>query len=205
MDWIELLSNFSCLFFCIGMVQQQQKDLTLKEKFNFAVSLLLMHQRAVVVTCRNKWGAQALGFSCLGALVMMFLWYLATHDPFMLLWMGLWLLCLAKRRIEAMRLSNEIHSQSDGQTINLGSNERLAKLVYEPILVGILGMIAFWFYQLQGWRPTGLPYFLLSGVFTLPFVESVKQIIWQRKVQGMLDAKREQEALMEEFQNRIGR
>ncbi len=177
-----------------------------KQNFNFTHALFTMHQRALTVPMRNNYGTQALGFPCLFALGLMVLWYVATGgDPGMMYWIGFWLLCLVKRRVEGVKLSGRIHSHYDGwpsDAMKFAGNEKTAKMVVEPVLVGILGGTVYWFYTENGWRPTGLPYFLLAGVVTLPFVESVKQTIWQRRIQGMIDAKLDQEMLMEEFQNR---
>lgn len=186
------------------MTQQGQKDLfqDFRKHFNFAYSFCTAYQRALIVPFRNKWGTQALGLPCLFAIGLMMLWYIATADPGMLAWMGFWLFCQAMRRIEAVRIAGQVHSHYDGWPVNLGSNERVAKAFYEPILVGILGGILYWAYTINGLRPTGLPYFFLGGIVALPFVESVKQTLWERRLQGMADAKLEQEMLMEDFKNR---
>lgn len=191
------------------MQQQEELDFSekLKRNFNIGHFLFLIHQRAIVVVCRDNWGTQALGFPCLCAFMLMMLWYVFTHDNLMLAWIGFWLLCLAKRRMESVRLAKSgavIHSRYDGWPINLGSNENRAKLIYEPVLVGILGFMAFKFYQHMGWRPTGLPYFLLLGVATLPFVEMVKQKAWERRTQSMMDARLEQQEAINDFRDKYG-
>ena len=113
----------------------------------------------------------------------------------------------AKRRSESLRLVREragIHGDYDGHCINLGSDERRAKLLFEPFLVGVLGCIVFWIYSENGWSPMGLPFFLLSGVFTLPFVERVKQTMWDRRPQAMQDARAENAMFMRDFEDRFG-
>lgn len=206
MDWLKVLRTFGWLFFCLGMVQQQEDDIAQKFKrnFNIAYSLFSMHQRALVVTCRSKWGTQALGFPCLGAFIMMFLWYVATHDNFMLAWIGLWIVFQIKRRIEAVKLSGQIHSRYEGwpdDAMKFVKDEKTAKKIVEPVMFGILGGFLYWVYKENGLPATGLPTFLLAGLVTLPFIESVNRTMWERKLQGMNDAKIEQEALMEDFKN----
>jgi hypothetical protein len=192
------------------MPQQQENGDNWKRNFNVTHSIFLMHQRALTVPMRNQYGGQALGTPCALALVMMLLWWMATHDDFMLLWIGFWLLCFIKRRAEAVRLAKNgarIHSHYDGwpfDAIRFARSERAAKMMVEPILVGILGGFLFWVYQENGWRPTGLPYFVLSGVVTLPFVEMVKQTAWDKRLQGMHDARLEQEMAVQDYRDQYG-
>jgi hypothetical protein len=205
MDFWQMFTAVGWLCCCVGMVQQQQqgKD-DWKRNFNIAYSLFLWHSRALLVPFRRNWGAQALGFPSLFALGLMLLWWMATHDNFMLLWIGFWLLMQLKRRIEAVRLSGQVHSQYDGLPMILRSKERFAKLFLEPLLIGIIGWKLFDFYTENGWRPTGLPYFFLTGIVSLPFVELVHRTIWNRKLQSMSDARIEGKALMHEYRNRFG-
>lgn len=183
---------------------QQENDISKdwKRNINIAFSLMTMHQRALVVPVRRHFGTQALAFPCLFALGLIMLWYVATADPRMLAYMGFWLLFLVVRRIEAVKIAGQVHSHYDGMPINLGSDERKAKMYYEPLCVGILGGIFFWIYTENGLRTTGLPSFLMAGIVSLPFVEGVKQTLWQRRIQGMRDAQLDQEMVMEEFNNR---
>jgi len=157
-------------------MQQQQQQLDFSEKlkrdFNICHFLFLIHQRAIVVVCRDKWGTQALGLPCLLAFIMMMLWYVFTHDNLMLLWIGFWLLCLAKRRIQSVRLARRgvvLHSRYDGwpfDAMKFVKSENAAKLVVEPILTAILGFMAFKYYQYMGWPPSGLPYSVLSAIIS---------------------------------------
>ena len=141
---------------------------------------------------------------------MMCVWAMVSHDNFMWIWIGFWLLCQLKRRVESVKLARSgawIHSQYDGwpfDAIKYARTEKVAKMVVEPILVGILGGILYWIYSQYGLKPTGLPYFFLSGIFTLPFVEIVKQTIWEKKIRGMQDARLEQEQMVEELRDKWG-
>jgi hypothetical protein len=194
------------------MPMQQERDDAMNQKrsFNIVYALMVMHQRALTVPMRNRWGVNALGMSCALALILMFVWTMVTQDSLMFCWIGFWLLCFIKRRVEAVRLVNKgerIHSQADGlpfDALRLCRSENTAKLVVEPILVGVLGGVLYWIYEQNGWRPTGLPYFILSGVVTLPFVELVKQTIWKRRTQQMLDARIENEASMKAYRDKYG-
>jgi hypothetical protein len=179
-----------------------------KRNSNIIFNLCLMHQRSLVVVSRDQWGKQALGIPCALAFVLMFLWATFTQDPFMYGWMILWSFCYLKRRIEAGRLARKgIHSQWDGsskQARRFRCSEKTGKLILEPMLFGIAGCIVLWFYNEQGWRPTGLPYFLLAGVFTLRFVAIVQQTIWDRRLEAMNDVRLEQAAAMRDYQDRYG-
>lgn len=191
------------------MSTQQQNDGTLswKQNFNIAYAFALWHQRAITVPMRDKYGVQALGFPCFFAFLLMMLWYTFTRDDFMLAWIGLWILCWIKRRSEAIQLAQggaKIHSQYDGwprDAIRIGRTEKAAKQFVEPALTGILGMMAFKFYEYNGWPVTGLPYFLLFGMASLPFVFWVQRSAWQRRIQGTADARLEQEMILRDFQN----
>jgi hypothetical protein len=192
-------------------MQQQQQDLSAKWKRNFGIifSLCVIHQRALTIPMRSRFGVQALAQPCFFALGLMFLWATFTRDPFMWLWMGYWFLHFLYRRAEALRLARsgeKIHSQYDGwphDAVRFGRTEKAAKMVVEPIEVAILGGILYWIYAKEGWPVRGLPLFLLSGAFTLPFVEMVKQTIWERRTQSVVDARIEQEQLVEDVRQKL--
>lgn len=182
---------------------QQQKEMGFKEKFNICHFLMVIHQRGLTIMCRSYWGKEALGLPCLLALILMFLWYVFTADSLMLLWMALWFAVYLTRKMQAIKVAGKVHSQYDGfpDVMRFVKNEKIAKLVVEPLLFGSLGLFALQYYEDMGWSPTGLPYFLLSGTFTLPFVALVNVAIWERQIQAIQDAKLEQEALAEETRN----
>jgi hypothetical protein len=194
------------------MQQQEQTDFMTKWKnnFNWAYSVALVHQRCLVIPMRKGFGVQALGTPCALALVLMAVWGLCTRDMLLWAWAGLWSLYFLVRRAESVKLGKsgaKVHSQYDGwpfDAIRIGRTEKMAKLVVEPLLVVILGGLVFWGYQQMHWPPYGLPYFLLAGGFTLPFVETVKQKIWERRTQSMIDARVEQEQLMQDVRDRYG-
>jgi hypothetical protein len=207
MEWIALLHVFGCLFFCFGMVQQQQQELTFKEKFNFAYSLCVYHQRCLVVICRDRWGKNALGFPSALGLLMMVIWYMLSQDPFMLAWTGAWCIYQLKRRGEAVKLTGQVPSYSDGRCIDgdrFGMSEKTAKTVLEPIMFGLLGGFLYWVYDVNGWSVRGLPAFLLLGIFTLPAVEWAKQAAWERKLDALADSRMESESLMRDYQDKYG-
>ena len=183
-------------------MQQQNQNPDWRQSTNAAYNVASWYQRALIVPFRKGWGTEALGFPCLGGFCLMFVWYVATGDFGLLVWMGFWLLWQVVRRVEAVKLAGHVHSRYDGFPVNLGSDERLAKRWYEPICIGVLGGIAYWFYTLNGLDVRGLPYFLLGGMVSLPFVASVDQTLWKRRLQGMADAKIEQEMLVDDFKNR---
>ena len=206
MDLIELLRNFGWLFFCIGMVQQQ-KELTYREKFNIVVWCCVVFQRAVVVITRKQFGLQALGKECAFSFFLIILWAAFSHDPLMYGWLFLWLVCMAKRRMEATRAfknGESIDSRSDGIPINLGTDIRLARLWYEPICVVILGAMLHWFYEQNGMPTRGLPLFLFCGAMCIRVVESIKAKAQERRMMAINDAKIQQEWMVQEHGNRFG-
>jgi len=193
---------------------QQQNDqndpFQWKRNFNVGYNLCLIHQRAIVVPLRTAWGPQALGVPCALALVLTVLWATFSRDPLLYGWCALWLTCQVGRRAESLWLwatGARLHGWYDGYpfvAILLGRTENAAKLVVEPLLVGGMGGAAYWWYDRCHFSPYGLPYFLLAGCFSLPFVEIVKRTIWQRRTQATLDARLEQEATMQDFRRKYG-
>ena len=190
---------------------QQQDDVMMqyKRNFNLIYSACLIHQRAIVVPLRRAFGVRALRTPCALGLILMCVWALCTHDNYMWLWIGAWFLCFLVRRAESVKLARagaKVHSEYDGwpDAIRIGRTEKAAKLVIEPFIIVCLGGVLFSVYQQMHWSPYGLPYFFFTGGFTLPFLEIVKQQIWERRTQGMVDARVEQEALMNDFRNRYG-
>jgi len=194
------------------MQQQQQEDFTEKWKrnFNLTAGLCMIHQRGIVVPMRNRWGVQALGTSCAWAFFLMLLWALFSQDVFMWGWLGVWTIYYLQRKAEATKLvksGERIHSHSDGDSIDgarIGRSAKTAKLVVEPILVVAFGICLYLIYGELGMRPYGLPYFMLAGGITLPFVEQVKQQIWEKRIQAMTDARLENEAMVGDLRDRYG-
>ncbi len=207
MDWIELLRNFGWLFFCIGMVQPQQKELSYKEKFNIVVFFVVVFQRAIVVITRKQFGLQALGKECAFAFFLILAWAALTQDVFMYLWLVIWCVCMVKRRMEAAKAfknGDQRHSYDDGKTTNLGKDEKMAKAWFEPACTVILGGIAYWFYQQNGWSVRGLPCFLFLGAITMRVVESLKTKVSERRMMSINDAKLQQDWMVKEHEDRFG-
>lgn len=171
---------------------QQQKELTYKEKFNIAVFFCVVSQRAIAILTRKNWGLQALGKECAFAFFLILTWAALTQDVFMYLWLIMWCVCMVKRRMEASRafkIGDQRHSFYDGWPINLGKDERLAKGWYEPACAVILGAIAYWFYEQNGWSTKGLPCFLFWGAICMRVVESIKIKASERREMTINDAK----------------
>jgi hypothetical protein len=195
----------------LNMPQQQQNDsMNWKRNFDISHALCVMHQRALVVPMRSRWGIYALGVPCALALVLMVLWATFSRDPYMWVWIGFWVICQLARRAESVRLhrrGERIHSQYDGYVAYASRwrvSESTAKLVIEPVVFGVFGLVLFDMYRENGLPVQGLPYFFLAGLFSLPFVETVKRSVWERRAQAMVDARVEQEALVKEVRDRWG-
>jgi hypothetical protein len=67
-----------------------------------------------------------------------------------------------------------------------------------------MGLIFRSIYLEHGLPTAGLPSFFLWGVISLPFVEIVKRTIWERRTQGMSDARIEQQQVVSNYRNRFG-
>jgi hypothetical protein len=180
-----------------------------KRSSNIAFTICLAHSRGLTVPMRNKWGIQALGVPSGLAFAMMSLWATFTHDDYMFIWILFWIVAQIARRWESVRLDRagaRIHSQYDGQceAVRGFGSENAAKLYGEPILCGILGGVLYWLYTEAHLPVYGLPYYFLAGCFTLPFVEIVKQTIWRKRAQDVMDARLENEATMRDFRDKWG-
>ncbi len=180
-----------------------------KRNFNIAYALCVMHQRALTVPMRKNFGTEALGLPCLLALIMMVLWATFSRDYYMWCYTGVWLVFFTHRRVQSLKLAQtqRIYSQYDGWPVDwmrLIKDENKAKLIVEPFLVTIAGLVALWVYQAHGWDVRGLPYFLLGGCFTLPMIELAKQTMWKRKTRQMMDSRLEQEQVMNDFRETWG-
>jgi hypothetical protein len=196
------------------MRQQQQQDNgpDKKQSLDIIYSLCLMHQRAMVVPLRKGWGKEALGLPCLLALGLMFFWAGFSRDPLMWGYLGFWFLCQMVRRLESLRLAArgiKVHSRYDGWPhfalrIRGVGNENIAKLFVEPLAVFFAGLCFLALSDELHTPRNGLPLFLMLGIFSLPMVEGIKRMIRGKRVQSMMDARLEQQALMEEFKDRWG-
>ena len=192
-------------------MKSQQQDFAegWRTNFNFGHTFCMAIQRALTVPMRSHYGIEALGWPCVLALALMVIWYMASRDSWMLYWIFFWLLCLAARRLESIRLNLKgarIPSYYDGwpDLMCFCKTENMAKLIGEPVFISLLGASVYWFYTELGWETSGLPTFLLSGVVALPFVEGVKQTIWRKRIQSMVDAKIENEAMISDFRDKYG-
>ena len=190
-------------------MQQQQHSMIEngRRNFNIAYSCFVVLQRAIIVPFRKYWGLKALGTPCFLAFGLIIAWTVVSRDSFMWLWLAIWLISLLKRRQESMKFvagGGRIHSESDGWPATVKSNEKAAKLLLEPFIVGFLGAFLCWVYDLYGMPVGGLPSFFLVGAFALVFVEKVKEQIWNQRVQSMVDARVEQEALIRDVRERFG-
>jgi hypothetical protein len=204
---LKSLPAFASLYCFIGMAHHQHDEDTSKRNFTIAYSVFLWHQRTIVIFMRDQFGPQAIGWPSFYGFLLMCVWAMATQDPLMLAFIGLFLIAQIIRRIESVRLGGVIDSRSDGRpydALRYCQSWRVARLWVEPILIGALGACLWGVYSLNGWNPTGVPYYLCSGVISLPFVELVNQTIHDRKLQSMRDARHEQEVLMNEYHNRFG-
>jgi hypothetical protein len=188
-------------------VQEQRKDFPKKEDaFNVLMFFCAIHQRAVIVPFRIRYGAEGLGLPALWALVLMFFWWGFSADPLMLGWMCLWFAAVVVRRIESLRLSRKgekVYSFYDGRPymamkVPGVKTESIAKMVVEPLFLFTVGLIYYFMAKDMGWRQ-GFSYFMMLSIFTLPFLEGVRQTVWKRRVQAMSDARIEQEGLMRDF------
>ena len=176
------------------MRQSASEPLNVKHLFNAFCFLLLVHQRGIVPLMRDMWGKRAFGIPCFFSFLLMCAWAVVVTDPFMLLWVVIWLCCLAWRKLEAYRLvwgGALIPTWYDGRPVEahkFTSDEVSAKLIVEPVIAGVLGVVLLLIYRECRLPVGGLPTFLLVGVLTLHLVERLKQTIWNRRLEGMSDA-----------------
>jgi hypothetical protein len=190
---------------------ERQDGMTMKKSFNIVYSFALAHQRALTVPLRERYGKEALGLPALCGFLLILGWAAFSYDPLMWVYAGYWLLCLVVRRVESLRLSakgERIYSLYDGfphvaHRLTRKGGENMEKLIVEPVLVCVVGTAAY--FCAQEWQtPPGLAYFLLLGLFTLPLVEGVKQIIWRKRAQAVLDARLEQQTVAEIYRGKFG-
>jgi hypothetical protein len=189
------------------MPQPQSNDLTFKQKFNIVYLLLTWHSRGITVFLREKWGKEALGTPCFFTLILMLIWWMFTADGLFLAYIGVWFVVYLIRRIEAMMMSGKVPSNYDGWPVDamwLCNSEWIAKSWIEPMIAGVFGFLLFQYYAYMDWRPTGLPYFMIFGVFSLKFVAMVNEAAWERNVNAIQDAKLQQRVLMDDHNNRFG-
>jgi hypothetical protein len=179
-------------------MHQEQQDTSARTSFTIMFAILLALQRAFTVPLHSMWGTQALGVPCLLCLGLLFGWSALSRDPFMWVYTILWFLFFAQRRIQALWYRKNIHSWDEG-TSALCKNQPVARLIVEPGLVMVMGLIALWYYQQQEWAPHGLPYFLIGGAVVMIAVETFRKQAWLRKLEGLRDARLEQQQVMEDF------
>lgn len=190
-------------------MQKQEQDWPqeMKKNVNIALGIAQILQRCFVLVSRNRFGTQALGFPCLFAVILMLLWYMCTLDIGLLWWLGLWLVYYAKRRAEAAKLRGRVHSYYDGypfDAMRYCKSEGTAKRVVEPLMLGVLGFIAFKVYEFQGWNYKGLPYFFMAGAISVSFVAGMQQSLWQRRIQAMRDNELENDMVVTDYRDRFG-
>jgi len=196
--------------------QQQQREgfdwvQAQKTNVNIVAGLLGVYQRAIVVPMRHRFGVEALGLAAVLAFSFMVVWAACWKDPLMWGYLAYWTLCVLLRRSEAKRLvrkGEKIHSLSGGwpreaMRIPFVRTPETAMLIVEPLLVFGLG-VGCWFAARHWHTPPGLAIFLMVGALVLNVVEWMRQKIAGRRAQAILDARMEQEAVMQEFRSKWG-
>jgi len=196
--------------------QQQQREgfdwvQAQKTNINICTGLLVIYQRAIIVPMRHRFGVEALGFVCFFSFLFMVIWGACLQDPLMWGYTAYWVLCVLMRRSEAKRLvrkGEKIHSLSGGwpreaMRIPFVRSPRTAMLIAEPLIVFGLGL-GCWFLSKHWHTPPGLAIFLMVGALVLNAVECLSQKIAGRRAQAILDARLEQEGLMQDFRSKWG-
>ena len=188
--------------------QNQEEPLTMAQRFDVAARWVWIYQRALVVPLRTGAGSDALGMSCLWAAFLILGWAFFSQDPLMVGYAIFWGLCLLIRRAEAAKLAKKgvrIHSWSDGRPKGLCKimSEKFAKRWVEPLVIFAVGCICYW-YAVEEGTPAGLAYFLMGAIFVLPCHEWICDMIWRKRVQAMVNARIDQEAMMNQYQQQWG-
>jgi hypothetical protein len=182
--------------------EKREELVTKKGAFKLVMMFLIAHQRALTVPIRKFYGAEALGFPGVYAVVLMVGWAAASRDPLMWAWLAMWLVTLVVRRLETMKLVRQgkrLHTMHDGTPYSVlrGWDERAARFIIEPLVMFAMGLgvrfIAVDFRLPQ----KGLSLFLMLGIFTLPMLEMIRGQLMRKRVQAMGDARIEQEVLMD--------
>ena len=195
--------------------QQQQQGFdwveAQKRNWNLIVFALAVWQRAIVVPMRHRFGVEALGSICVASFLFMAVWAWCWHDPLMWAYLGYWTLCVLQRRAEARRLvrkGERIHSLADGwpreaMRFPFVRTQNTAKLRIEPLNAFGCGLVVL---GLARWlnTPPGLACFLMAGSIPMNAIETMRQRIWRRRTQAILDARLEQEAVMQSYRDRWG-
>lgn len=181
----------------------------LKRLFNIVYAVLIVYQRAIIVPMRTHYGREFF-WPCVFSLLLMCCWVAVSHDEYMRIWIGFWLLAVFARLVQTHRLlarGERIHSRFAGiptEALKYSSTERTAKQYAEPILVGLLGAAMLLFYKAVELPSLGLPYFFLLGAPVLFFAEGINHNIWDRQLQEMQNARIEQAGMVQESRNRYG-
>ena len=186
--------------------QQLEEKMTWGQKFNLAWAFANVHDRALMVPFREGWGVDAIGFPSLFAFFLILLWALFSQDILMLFWLALWVPSQLYRRWQAGRLARkgQMHSWSTGYCKGLVKffGVRLAKK-NEPLYMGAIGGLVYWFYDQLGW-PQGISYFFGLGMFTIPFCEWVNATIWERRTRAMVNSRLDNQAMVRAYRERTG-
>ena len=178
--------------------------------FNLFIFALIAHQRSLIVPMRKRFGVEAFGLVGFLSLLLMAGWAAYTKDPFMWGYLAYWFVLLALRRWEAYRLvrkGERIHGLSDGWPVWAMRvpfvGRGAAVMLVEPLIV--LGWCAaFWWLASRLGTPPGLAMWLTPGPLTLVIVESLRGRIRARRTQHILDARLEQEAVMNDYRAKWG-
>ncbi len=189
------------------MPQQEQDSLNLKNSFNFIHMLAGCMATTIVVFIRQGFGSEALGFRGIGAVILLLLAVVLTNQPIFLYYLVAWVGALIFQRIQTsllVRQGGRFHSRADGYPVLatlFTSSVTVAKLIVEPALCFLaslgLGIAA------DKWDSdslASLSSWLLWGSMSLAIDHGVYEALQYRRLQGMRDARIEQEELMRRYQ-----
>lgn len=175
-----------------------------KDGFNFLTLVLSGHAATLQPWLRRGQGREAYGFRGIAGLVLLLL-FAFTGNPCMGWYLGLWLVALLFRRAESVALRNKgwvCHSMSTGRPVIsdiLRCSEKTARTL-EPLLCALIGIVLAVIAEDQLYPPLSmLAAYIGFGLVSLTFEEVMCAAVIERRAQAMMDAKMEQDAVMQRF------
>jgi len=183
--------------------QKQSEPLSMRESFDIMYVFASALSLGLTVFTRCQFGTEAFGLRGLAAAVVIFVYVGSTGSQWMMIYFVAWLLALVCRRAEsetAAKRGELRHTYYNGHPwliltlMPFIKDEQTARRV-EPFLCLAAGIgLCQWSFDVGR--------FVIFGALSILIIDRVGREIMRRRVEAIINARIEQEAVMEELKRR---
>jgi hypothetical protein len=186
-------------------MDQQENKFGMREGFGLFYALCKIHAYCFWPIIRRDFGTDALGFPAFFAMFLILFVGGLGRIPELFPYLGIWLLALACQRVRTLWLRKQgavWHSRYEGYpwlalSLLRNGKEWQAKLLIEPVLCLLAGVVLYQFYPALG-------SFVMAGFVSMAMLEAINRELDRRRLAAMRDAEIEQRWLGARYRGQAG-